>query len=136
MPTSLKRKCEDIANTCDVGKRSREDQELAEPMIHKGDFSGFVFDKSGCIQLKATMPAELAPLPEELIPKALLNLKRNYHETGLHEFSMTKRHNAVGRLRRYRLIPPSKSRVNLKDMAMSDRIAHRRAYLKAWRARH
>ena len=94
---------------------------------------GARLDSRGKVQLTRQLPAGVT-LDESLIPAAIVRLRDAYALGQLETLSRTQRHTAMGRLRKYRLVPPAKTRVSKVGMSPAERRTHDRMYLKQWRA--
>lgn len=101
-------------------------------MRHLIGLKGVRLDRQGKLQLPSTLPEQFAPLPEALVPDALLRHLRDFREGRVSALPAPKRHNIVSRLRRYRLLDPP-NRTCKKDMSREERLAYDRNYLRRWR---
>lgn len=97
--------------------------------------AGVRIDRKGKVQLTRMLPLELHPLPRSLVPNTILHLLDQYHSGALDTVPVTQRHNAIFRLRRYRLISPAK-RQSRAHLSIEEKKAHNRTYLSEWRRKH
>ena len=103
--------------------------------INNLDDSGIRVDNKGKLQLTRVLPSSLHPLPASLIPKPLLSLLQSYNSGKLGGLPSTRRHTAMCRLRRYRLIPPA-NRTSRAHMSAEEKRVYNRTYLRDWRHKH
>ena len=111
------------------------DDPLLVERINHLNHTGMRVDSKGKLQLTRMLPPELHPLPAFLIPKPLLRLLQSYNSGKLDDLPVTRRHTAMCRLRRYRLIPPAK-RTPRAHMSADEKRVHNREYLRDWRRKH
>ena len=97
------------------------------------DDKGIRLDSKGKLQLTRSLPIQFDPLPSELIPQAILKLYDRYKVGEVDSLPRAKYHSELARLRRYRLVPPGKSRNKKGHMTSEERKAYDREYLRMWR---
>ena len=94
---------------------------------------GARLDSKGKVQLTRQLPPGVT-LDDSLVPTAIIRLREAFLMGRVELLSRTKRHTAMGRLRKYHMAPAAKARTPKSGMTPAERREYDCRYLRQWRA--